>query len=220
MPPKRFKKKSVKWIVEKRVAKAIEEYEKTRADSNNTGGFGSGGTVAPDVHGCSYKTFTNGKPHTFNGTEGVVGLKHWFEKIEQVFEICKCAEEYLLWTLTLNGDDIEATTIASMNCFDVSELVSTERKIESNSRISRGNQGNVLLQRLRLCMMQSTWPRRTFEQGFKAKALRIGDSNKKKWETSKGTLLSQHINQGQEVLKVYVAAPIRVEVRWELTMVQ
>ncbi|GJY41757.1 hypothetical protein Tco_0429027 [Tanacetum coccineum] len=96
MPPRRFKKKSVKRIVEKRVAKAIEEYEKTRADSNNTGGSGSantGGTVAPDVHGCSYKTFTNGKPHTFNGTKGVVGLKCWFEKMEQVFEICKCAED-------------------------------------------------------------------------------------------------------------------------------
>ncbi|GJZ30039.1 hypothetical protein Tco_0575086 [Tanacetum coccineum] len=96
MPPRRFKKKYVKRIVEKHVAKAIEEYEKTRVDSNNTGGSGSantGGTVAPDVHGCSYKTFTNGKPHTFNGTEGVVGLKRWFEKMEQVFEICKCAED-------------------------------------------------------------------------------------------------------------------------------
>ncbi|GKA38229.1 putative reverse transcriptase domain-containing protein [Tanacetum coccineum] len=72
MPPRRFKKKSVKRIVEKRVAKAIEEYEKTRTDSNNAGGSGSantGGTVAPEMHGCSYKTFTNGKPHSFNGTE-------------------------------------------------------------------------------------------------------------------------------------------------------
>ncbi|GJR59705.1 hypothetical protein Tco_1501867 [Tanacetum coccineum] len=33
MPPKRFKKKSIRKIVEKRVAEAIEEYEKTRADS-------------------------------------------------------------------------------------------------------------------------------------------------------------------------------------------
>ncbi|GJY07642.1 putative retrotransposon ty1-copia subclass protein [Tanacetum coccineum] len=74
MPPKRFKKKSVRKIVEKRVAKAIEKYEKTRADSNNTGGFESintGGTVVPKMHGCSYKTFMNGKPHSFKGTEGV-----------------------------------------------------------------------------------------------------------------------------------------------------
>nr|GEU40351.1 hypothetical protein [Tanacetum cinerariifolium] len=35
----------------------------------------------------------NGKPHLFNGTEGVVGLRRWIEEVEQVFEICKCAEE-------------------------------------------------------------------------------------------------------------------------------
>ncbi|GJT73220.1 hypothetical protein Tco_1032506 [Tanacetum coccineum] len=44
MPPRRFKKKSVRKIVEKRVAKAIEKYEKTRADSNNVGGSGSTNT--------------------------------------------------------------------------------------------------------------------------------------------------------------------------------
>ncbi|GJS08726.1 putative reverse transcriptase domain-containing protein [Tanacetum coccineum] len=53
----------------------------------------TGGTVVPEMHGCSYKTFMNGKPHSFKGTEGVVGLKRWFEKMEQVFEICKCAED-------------------------------------------------------------------------------------------------------------------------------
>ncbi|GJX20666.1 reverse transcriptase domain-containing protein [Tanacetum coccineum] len=96
MPPRRFKKKSVRKIVEKRVAKAIKKYEKTRVGSNNAGGSGStntGGTVVPEMHGCSYKTFMNGKPHSFKGTEGVVGLKRWFEKMEQVFEICKCAED-------------------------------------------------------------------------------------------------------------------------------
>ncbi|GJS69071.1 putative reverse transcriptase domain-containing protein [Tanacetum coccineum] len=94
--PRRFKKKSIRKIVEKRVAKAIEKYEKTRVDSNNTGGSRStntGGTVVPEMHGCSYKTFMNGKPHSFKGTEGVVGLKRWLEKMKQVFEICKCAED-------------------------------------------------------------------------------------------------------------------------------
>ncbi|GKB78407.1 hypothetical protein Tco_0945302, partial [Tanacetum coccineum] len=33
-----------------------------------------------------------GKPHPFKGTEGVVGLRRWIEKIEQIFEISKCAE--------------------------------------------------------------------------------------------------------------------------------
>ncbi|GJZ73631.1 putative reverse transcriptase domain-containing protein [Tanacetum coccineum] len=72
MPPRRLKKKSVKRLVEKRVAKAIEEYEKTRANPGNASGSGStntGGTV--NVQGCTHKTFMNGKPHPFNGTEGV-----------------------------------------------------------------------------------------------------------------------------------------------------
>ncbi|GKC22479.1 putative reverse transcriptase domain-containing protein, partial [Tanacetum coccineum] len=96
MPPRRLKKKSVKRLVEKRVAKAIEEYEKSRANLDSAGSSGGntgnvGGTV--NVQGCSHKTFMNGKPHSFNGTEGVVGLRRWIEKVEQVFEICKCVEE-------------------------------------------------------------------------------------------------------------------------------
>nr|GEV18306.1 putative reverse transcriptase domain-containing protein [Tanacetum cinerariifolium] len=35
----------------------------------------------------------NGKPYSFKGTGGVVGLRRWIEKVEQVFEIYKCAEE-------------------------------------------------------------------------------------------------------------------------------
>nr|GEU62110.1 putative reverse transcriptase domain-containing protein [Tanacetum cinerariifolium] len=46
-----------------------------------------------NVKGCSHKTFMNEKPHSFNGTEGVVCLRRWIKKIEQVFEICKCSEE-------------------------------------------------------------------------------------------------------------------------------
>ncbi|GJR71488.1 putative reverse transcriptase domain-containing protein [Tanacetum coccineum] len=96
IPPRRLKKKSIKRLVEKRVAKAIEEYKKSRANLDSAGSSGgnprnAGGTM--DVHGCSHKTFMNGKPYTFNGTEGVVGLRRWIEKVEQVFETCKCAEE-------------------------------------------------------------------------------------------------------------------------------
>ncbi|KAJ0765680.1 putative nucleotidyltransferase, Ribonuclease H [Helianthus annuus] len=33
------------------------------------------------------------RPSTFSGTEGVVGLLHWFEKLESVFEMCECPED-------------------------------------------------------------------------------------------------------------------------------
>ncbi|GJS78994.1 putative reverse transcriptase domain-containing protein [Tanacetum coccineum] len=96
MPPRRLKKKSVKRLVEKRVAKAIKKYEKSRANLDSAGSSGgntgnAGGIV--NEQGCSHKTFMNGKPHSFNGIEGVVGLRRWIEKAEQVFETCKCAEE-------------------------------------------------------------------------------------------------------------------------------
>nr|GEX10613.1 hypothetical protein [Tanacetum cinerariifolium] len=136
MPRRRLRKKSVKKLVERRVAKAIEEYEKTRADSINAGGSGSASTGgSADVQGCSYKTFMNCKPHSFNGTEGVVGLKRraltWWNgnvqslglanasqipwsnlKAMMTTEYCPETEiqkmEQELWTLTLKGDDIEA----------------------------------------------------------------------------------------------------------------
>ncbi|GKA40107.1 putative reverse transcriptase domain-containing protein [Tanacetum coccineum] len=154
MPPRRLKKKSVKRLVEKRVAKAIEEYEKSRANLDSAGSSGgntrnAGGTM--NVQGCSHKTFMNGKPHLFNETEIVVGLRRWIEKVEQVFKICKCTEEDKLmfnastfegraltwWNMNVhtlglvnaNRDDIEAYS----NHFHelvlmCPELVPTEKK--------------------------------------------------------------------------------------------
>ncbi|GJX69296.1 putative reverse transcriptase domain-containing protein, partial [Tanacetum coccineum] len=183
MPPRRFKKKSIRKIVERRVAKAIEEYEKTISESNNAGGSGSAnteGTVAPDVHGCSYKTFTNGKPHSFNATEGVVGLKRWFKKIEMKQE---------LWTLTLKGDDIKAYN----NRFHelvlmCPELVSTERKkIEKYIRgFPEGVKGNVTSSKPATLHDAINMARELIEQGVQARALRISESNKRKWEDQQG----------------------------------
>nr|GEY86344.1 putative reverse transcriptase domain-containing protein [Tanacetum cinerariifolium] len=94
MPPKMMKRKVVKKMVKKQIAEAIEEYKKTRVNPGNASGSGvtnTGGSM--NVQGYTHKTFMNGKPHPFNGTKGVVGLRRWIEKVEQVFEICKCAEE-------------------------------------------------------------------------------------------------------------------------------
>nr|GFB88464.1 hypothetical protein [Tanacetum cinerariifolium] len=119
-------------LVERRVAKAIEEYEKTRADPINAGGSGSASTGgSADVQGCSYKTFMNCKPHSFNGTEGVGRALTWWNgnvqtlglananqiiwsnlKAMMTNEYCPATKiqkmEQELWTLTLKGDDIEA----------------------------------------------------------------------------------------------------------------
>nr|GEU63274.1 reverse transcriptase domain-containing protein [Tanacetum cinerariifolium] len=41
----------------------------------------------------NYKEFISCQPFYFNGTEGAVGLIHWFERTESVFLRSKCAEE-------------------------------------------------------------------------------------------------------------------------------
>ncbi|MFS7919212.1 putative retrotransposon gag domain-containing protein [Helianthus anomalus] len=41
---------------------------------------------------CTFKNFRDCRPSTFSGTEGAVGLLHWFEKLESVFEMCECPE--------------------------------------------------------------------------------------------------------------------------------
>ncbi|GKG42486.1 hypothetical protein Tco_0476784, partial [Tanacetum coccineum] len=42
---------------------------------------------------CTYKDFLNCHPLNFKGTEGVVVLAQWFEKMESVFHISNCAPE-------------------------------------------------------------------------------------------------------------------------------
>ncbi|KAM0014699.1 putative retrotransposon gag domain-containing protein [Helianthus debilis subsp. tardiflorus] len=41
----------------------------------------------------TFITFMDCRPSTFSGTEGAVGLLHWFEKLESVFEMCECFED-------------------------------------------------------------------------------------------------------------------------------
>ncbi|GJT48788.1 putative reverse transcriptase domain-containing protein [Tanacetum coccineum] len=221
MPPRRFKKKSVRKIVEKRVAKAIEKYEKTRADSNNTGGSGStntGGTVVPEMHGCSYKTFMNGKPHSFKGTEGVVGLKRWFEKMEQVFEICKCAEDdkvkfamctfegrALTWwngnvqTLGLSNAKSESLEQLLQQSFHklalmCHELVPTEKK--KIERYVRGFperiKGNITSSKPATLHEAINMARELVEQAVQGRAARIGESNKRKWEDNQRNNNNNH----------------------------
>ncbi|GJZ36278.1 hypothetical protein Tco_0582095 [Tanacetum coccineum] len=84
--PRGSRRAAMERIIADRVAQAIEDHDKKRASSSNTEGSSSSG-------GCSHKTFMSGKPHSFNGTEGVVGLTRWMEKMEQVFGTCKCAEQ-------------------------------------------------------------------------------------------------------------------------------
>ncbi|GKF10103.1 hypothetical protein Tco_0048029 [Tanacetum coccineum] len=45
------------------------------------------------AHLCFYADFVKCQPLNFKGTEGVVGLTRWIEKMESVFNISSCAIE-------------------------------------------------------------------------------------------------------------------------------
>ncbi|GKF75580.1 hypothetical protein Tco_0225024, partial [Tanacetum coccineum] len=55
-------------------------------------GYNFGGFVP--ARECTYQDFLKCQPLSFNGTEGVVGLTRWFEKMEMVFHINNGPERY------------------------------------------------------------------------------------------------------------------------------
>nr|GFB97810.1 putative reverse transcriptase domain-containing protein [Tanacetum cinerariifolium] len=87
-------------MIADRVAKAVADLERDRIAQANV-------EESSKASGCSHKTFMSGKPHPFNGTEGVVGLTRWIEKVEQVFRTYKCAEEDQVITIRLEAGYIK-----------------------------------------------------------------------------------------------------------------
>ncbi|GKE63865.1 hypothetical protein Tco_1514232 [Tanacetum coccineum] len=48
----------------------------------------------PIAHECTYQDFMKYQPLNFKGTEGVVGLIRWYEKMEIMFHISNYSERY------------------------------------------------------------------------------------------------------------------------------
>ncbi|GJX00959.1 putative reverse transcriptase domain-containing protein [Tanacetum coccineum] len=110
-------------LVNRRVEEALATYDATRAGNaleaesqsqnhsdgdngnggNENGGNANGGNgnlnendrgARPVARECTYQDFMKCQPLNFKGTEGVVGLTRWFEKMETVFHISNCPKKY------------------------------------------------------------------------------------------------------------------------------
>ncbi|GJT78245.1 putative ribonuclease H-like domain-containing protein [Tanacetum coccineum] len=83
--------------IEDSVADALAEHEIQRNNNlNGDGSQGSGSGIARHVRPireCTYTDFLKCQPMSFKGTEGVVGLTQWFERMDTVFNISNCAVE-------------------------------------------------------------------------------------------------------------------------------
>ncbi|GKF33860.1 putative reverse transcriptase domain-containing protein, partial [Tanacetum coccineum] len=153
---------------------------------NGNGGNGNGRNENPDEYGrgdrpvaresplareCTYQDFIKCQPLNFKGTESVVGLIWWFEKMETVFHISNCPEksqvkeliklmtevyctrneiqkmETELWNLTVKNNDLTAYT----QRFQEFTMMCTKMVPEEEDRVKKfigglpdNFQGNVI----------------------------------------------------------------------------
>ncbi|GKB57745.1 hypothetical protein Tco_0913931, partial [Tanacetum coccineum] len=84
-----------------RAANALEAKSQSQNGSDGNNGNGGNGNpnendrgARPVARECTYQDFMKCQPLNFKGTEGVVGLIRWFEKMETVFHISNCLEKY------------------------------------------------------------------------------------------------------------------------------
>ncbi|GJY30361.1 putative reverse transcriptase domain-containing protein [Tanacetum coccineum] len=102
---------------------------------------------------CTYQDFLKYQPLNFNGTEGVVGLTHWFEKMEMVFHISNYPEKYqvkyatcTLLNSALTWWNSHKRTIRIEAAYAMTELkgyarsAKNKRRLENNQRDNRGQQ--------------------------------------------------------------------------------
>ncbi|GKC03039.1 reverse transcriptase domain-containing protein [Tanacetum coccineum] len=100
MPPKRtstsevpaMTQAAIRKLVADNVTAALEVQAATMANANNTN-RNTREREAPVARKCSYKEFISCQPFNFKGSEGAVGLIHWFERTESVFSRSNCIED-------------------------------------------------------------------------------------------------------------------------------
>ncbi|GJT46849.1 putative reverse transcriptase domain-containing protein [Tanacetum coccineum] len=93
-------------MINEGVTAALAARDATRnGDDSHTSGTGARRPVQV-ARKCTYPDFLKCQPLNFKGTEGVVGLTQWFEKMESVYSISNCtvACQVKFATCTLQGN--------------------------------------------------------------------------------------------------------------------
>ncbi|GKD14021.1 putative reverse transcriptase domain-containing protein, partial [Tanacetum coccineum] len=88
-------------LVERRLGFRPYPSEWNKGNDNPNSEYGRG--AMPVARVCTYQDFVKCQPLNFKGTEGVVGLTRWFEKMETVFNINNCLEVYQVKTIGVDA---------------------------------------------------------------------------------------------------------------------
>ncbi|GJW24049.1 reverse transcriptase domain-containing protein [Tanacetum coccineum] len=83
---------AVRKLVADSASAALEAQAATMANDDNTN-RNTRPREALVARKCSYKEFISCQPFNFQGTEGAVGLIHWFERTKSVFLCSNCTED-------------------------------------------------------------------------------------------------------------------------------
>ncbi|GJS41927.1 hypothetical protein Tco_0566970 [Tanacetum coccineum] len=94
----------MEWQRQRAEDDAVRQIMRTQDDASQSSGGGIRRPMQP-ARVCSYSDFLKCQPLNFKGTEGIVGLSQWIEKMESVFHISDCVVENQLKALLayLNG---------------------------------------------------------------------------------------------------------------------
>ncbi|GKA07553.1 reverse transcriptase domain-containing protein [Tanacetum coccineum] len=125
-------------MINEGVTTALAARDATRnGDDSHTSGTGARRPVQV-ARECTYPDFLKCQPLNFKGTEGVVGLTQWFEKIESIYSISNCTiacqrtlkkimtdkycprgeikkMEFEMWNLKVKGNDVGYYSHVSKN---------------------------------------------------------------------------------------------------------
>nr|GEY76520.1 hypothetical protein [Tanacetum cinerariifolium] len=138
MPPKRngMSATAIEQLIEQRIIEALATLGNNK-NSGNPHNSDSNNIVGGErtARHYTYKDFLNCQPLNFKGTEGVVLLAHWFEKMESVFHISNCIIECQVKyaTCTLLGSALTWWNTHKVHAYAVRQA-DNKRRMDNNLR--------------------------------------------------------------------------------------
>ncbi|GJZ01807.1 putative reverse transcriptase domain-containing protein [Tanacetum coccineum] len=242
MPPKRtaatttltsMSDAQIKALISQGVANALAEIEANRTSRNGDDNHDSGTCsrrTERAARECTYTGFLKCQPLNFKGTEGVVGLTQWFEKMESVFHISNCtvACQIKFATCTLQGNaltwwnshvrtvghDVKGTDVLSYNQrFQELALMCGRMFLEESDEIEKYVSGlpdmihgSVMSSKPKTMQDAIEFATELMDQKIRTMAERQAE-NKRKQDDNFRNNQNQQQNKRQNTGRAYMAGP-------------
>nr|GEU83415.1 reverse transcriptase domain-containing protein [Tanacetum cinerariifolium] len=221
---------AIRQLIDDRIAAALEVQANNMANTNNTN-RNPEPRETPAARKCTYKEFMSCQPFYFNGTEGVVGLICWFERIESVFSRSNCTEDFKkmedeFYNLVVKGNDLKtyARRFQKLAVLCPNMVPNTESLMEVFiGGLPRSIEGNVTASKPQTLEEAINTTQRLMDQVTKHNYVQGTNDHKRKFDDSRNTDNNnyqdnrnnynrnndyhQQQNRRQETVRNYAATP-------------